>query len=41
MQKAKIAGRTMAEWQAEQPLLQDVVAMRGSMVVEYRLCLVG
>ena len=28
MQKANIAGRTMAEWQTEQPLLQDVVAMR-------------
>ncbi len=28
MQNSKIAGRTLAEWQAEQPLLQDVVAMR-------------
>jgi D-serine dehydratase len=28
MKKAKIAGRTLAEWQAEQPLLQDVMATR-------------
>ena len=28
MHKSQIAGRTLAEWQAEQPLLRDVVAMR-------------
>jgi len=28
MQNSKIAGRTLAEWQKEQPLLQDVIVMR-------------